>query len=38
MENNTSGKIALFEEKKIRKIRFQDQRWFSVVDIIFALT
>ncbi len=35
MNNN---KLALFEEKEIRKI-WQDNKWyFSVVDVIFALT
>ena len=31
-------KIALFKGKKIRKTLFQNEWWFSVVDVIFALT
>jgi len=31
-------KIALFKGKKIRKILFQNEWWFSVTDVIFALT
>ncbi len=31
-------KIALFKGKKIRKIIYQNEWWFSVVDIIEALT
>lgn len=31
-------KIVLFKGKKIRKILFQDEWWFSVVDVIEALT
>ncbi|HDS11447.1 MAG TPA: phage antirepressor protein [Candidatus Wirthbacteria bacterium] len=31
-------KIALFKGKKIRKILFQNEWWFSVVDVIEALT
>lgn len=33
-----TSKIALFEAKKIRKILFQDEWWFSVSDIISILT
>lgn len=33
-----SNKLALFEEKEIRKI-WQDNKWyFSIVDVIFVLT
>lgn len=40
MENiqNDSGKIALFQGKEIRKILLRNEWWFSVVDVIFALT
>ena len=31
-------KIALFKGKKIRKTLFQNEWWFSVTDVIFALT
>ena len=31
-------KIALFKGKKIRKMLFQNEWWFSVVDVIEALT
>ena len=31
-------KIAIFKGKKIRKILFQNEWWFSVVDVIEALT
>ena len=34
----TTTKIALFKGKKIRKILFQNEWWFSVIDIIEALT
>src|SRR3989338_2299049 len=40
-ENNSiveNTKIALFKGKKIRKILFQNEWWFSVVDAIEALT
>lgn len=36
MTENT--KLAIFKGKKIRKIIFQDEWWFSVVDIIEVLT
>ena len=35
---NTTTKIALFEEKKVRKVWFQDQWYFSVIDVIYILT
>ncbi len=38
MVNLNSKKIALFKGKKIRKIIFNNEWWFSVVDIIEALT
>ncbi len=40
-ENNSlveSTKIALFKGKQIRKILYQGEWWFSVVDVIEALT
>ncbi len=33
-----STAIAIFEEKKVRKVWHLNQRFFSVIDIIFALT
>ncbi len=33
-----SAKIALFEGKKIRKVIHNNEWWFSVVDIVEALT
>jgi len=33
-----TSKIALFEAKKVRKIIFQNEWWFSVIDIISILT
>lgn len=34
----SSTKIALFKGKKIRKVIFQNGWWFSVVDVVQALT
>jgi prophage antirepressor-like protein len=31
-------KIALFKGKKIRKTLFQSEWWFSVIDVVQALT
>jgi len=36
MEMETT-KIALFKGKKIRKTLFQNEWWFSIVDVIEAL-
>ena len=40
MENEkiNSAKIALFEDKQIRKEMFQGEWWFSVIDLVGALT
>ena len=37
-ENTVTTKISLFNGKKIRKVIFNNDWWFSVVDVIFALT
>jgi len=31
-------KIAIFKKKQIRKIIYQNEWWFSVIDVIEALT
>jgi len=33
-----TGKIAIFKGKKVRKVIFQNEWWFSVVDVVEALT
>ncbi|OGB83888.1 ATPase [candidate division TM6 bacterium RIFCSPHIGHO2_12_FULL_32_22] len=38
MSNNELTKISLFEGKQIRRIFFENEWWFSVVDIIAFLT
>ena len=37
-KNIFSAKVAIFRGKKIRKIIYQNEWWFSVVDVIYALT
>lgn len=37
-DNSSLQKIAFFNEKRIRKTWFKEEWWFSVVDIIEALT
>ena len=38
MEEEISTKIALFKGKKIRKTIYNNEWWFSVVDVVSALT
>ena len=37
-KENTTTKIAIFQKKEIRKIIFNNEWWFSVADIVEALT
>lgn len=37
-ENNIQTKIALFKGKKIRKTIHNNEWWFSVIDVVSALT
>lgn len=37
-ENPELSKIAVFKSKKIRRVIYQNEWWFSVVDVIEALT
>src|SRR5437660_1385884 len=36
--SNLSAKIAIFRNKKVRKVIHQNEWWFSVIDVISALT
>ena len=38
MVETSTNKFAIFKGKRIRKIIFQDEWWFSVVDVVEALT
>lgn len=38
LENTALNKIAIFKGKKIRKTLYQNEWWFSVVDVVAALT
>lgn len=33
-----TGKIAIFKGKKVRKVIFQNEWWFVIEDVVFALT
>jgi hypothetical protein len=37
-KNIFSTKVAIFRGKEIRKIIYQNEWWFSVVDVVYALT
>ncbi len=37
-KKNTTTKIAIFQKKEIRKTIYKNEWWFSVVDVILALT
>lgn len=37
-ELQNTAKIAIFKEKQIRKVVFNDEWYFSVIDVIDALT
>ena len=32
------NKITLFEKKQVRRVRFQDEWWFVIKDVVFVLT
>lgn len=37
-EDNTQNKIIVFESRKIRRVRHNEEWYFSVVDVCGALT
>ncbi len=37
-EKSTTGSLAIFRGKEIRKTLFQNEWWFSIIDVIEALT
>ena len=38
MADETLNKIAIFQKKQVRRVIFNNEWWFSVTDVIFALT
>ena len=32
------NKLSIFEDKKIRKVWYNDEWWFVITDVIYALT
>src|ERR1035437_1882213 len=37
-KDNTKNKIAIFEEKEVRRVWYNEQWYFSIVDVVSALT
>jgi prophage antirepressor-like protein len=37
-ETMVETRIAIFRNKKIRKVIYKNEWWFSVVDVVWALT